>query len=150
MAEGYDTALRRRLDVINGMGEGATQMMMRRPGMFGQPVRTPGNIGQPVRRPGNIGGSGHDRLIALGKLLQQQGFRVGENSFFNGGRRITGGHARNSRHYSDRAIDVNFGPGGRSRQETDAINRILPLIKQYGLRYIWQSPNHYDHIHIDY
>lgn len=162
MAEAYDEAIRRRLSLINDMGSAANSQQqkmsnLRRPGDIGQGVRTPGNFGQAVRSPGNFGGGlryngprgNMQALINFGKYLQGQGFRVSENSYFNGGRRITGGHSRNSRHYSDRAIDVNYAPG-TSRREQEAIDRIVGLAQQYGLRSIWRQPQHYNHAHFDF
>ena len=87
--------------------------------------------------------SAHARLLALGKYLQSQGYQVGENKAFGSGR--VGVHAKNSNHYSGNAIDVNWG---NSAQEKGKINSILGLIKQYRLGDIWQTPGHYDHIHI--
>lgn len=153
MAEAYDAAMRRRLGIIGEMGTSANsyaqQLSARRPGMVGggPPIGMPRNAGM-----GQYGGprGNMQALIAFGKFLQGQGFRVSENSYFNGGRRITGGHTRGSRHYSDRAIDVNYGRGGTSRQEQQAIDRIVRLAQQYGLRSIWRAPGHYDHAHFDF
>jgi hypothetical protein len=88
--------------------------------------------------------------IAFGRMLQQRGFRVSENSAFNGGRRVTSGHVKGSDHYRDRAFDVNYGPGGTSKTETDAINGIIGLAKKYGIKYIWQAPGHYNHAHLNW
>lgn len=44
--------------------------------------------------------------IALGKLAKRMGLHVGENSYFDGGQKTTSGHAPNSYHYADQAIDV--------------------------------------------
>ena len=163
MAEAYDAAIRRRLGIIGDMGTDANNYAQK----FSQLVRQPGSMGTPVRRPGSIGGGvvrpydgpgGHQyagprgnmqALINFGKFLQSQGFRVSENSYFNGGRRVTGGHSPNSRHYSDRAIDVNYAPG-TSRREQEAIDRIVGLAQMYGLRSIWRQPNHYNHAHFDF
>lgn len=54
--------------------------------------------------------AGPRTIVALGKTAQKLGLRVGENSNFNGGRRVTAGHAVNSFHYTDRAIDVSGDP----------------------------------------
>lgn len=66
---------------------------------------------------GAIGGhGGHVHLAGSpvfvrrsGKLAQQMGLNVGENSAFTG-RKVTGGHAPNSFHYEDKAIDVSGDP----------------------------------------
>lgn len=165
MAEAYDAAIRRRLGIVNDMGSSANQAAANwnqiRRGVTppGQPVRRPEyGGGQAVRMPVYNGQGGHSykgprgnqqALINFGKFLQSQGFRVSENSFFDGGRRTTSGHSRGSRHYSDRAIDVNFAPG-TSRREQQAIDRIVGLAQLYGLRPIWRQPNHFNHAHFDF
>lgn len=158
MAEAYDAAMRRRLETINSMGDSATKfaqrgMEVRRPFLGGDTTS-----GDMMRRPVYTGRGGnsysgprgnHQALINFGKFLQSQGFRISENSYFNGGRRITGGHTKGSRHYSDRAIDVNFAPG-TSRREQEAIDRIVGLAQLYGLRSIWRKPGHFNHAHFDF
>lgn len=157
MAEAYDAAIRRRLETINSMGMGATNFArqkaeMRRPAIDNT-VRRPAFNDESMRRPGGHQYNGprgnQQALINFGKFLQSQGFRISENSYFNGGRRITGGHAPNSRHYSDRAIDVNRYPG-TSRREQQAIDQIVGLAQLYGLRSIWRKKDHYGHAHFDY
>jgi hypothetical protein len=54
--------------------------------------------------------AGPKTVVELGKLAQAMGLRVGENSHFDGGRRIITGHAPNSYHYKDEAIDVSGDP----------------------------------------
>jgi hypothetical protein len=85
-------------------------------------------------------------LVDFGRLLQSKGFRVSEQSHFGGVHPV---HAKNSLHYKDQAIDVNYGPGGQSPEEKKAIDAIIGLAKAYGLRTIWQAPGHYDHAHFD-
>jgi hypothetical protein len=158
MAEGYDQAIRRRLGIINEMGGAATgnmqqQIAARRPA-FDTTVRQPVyGGGESMRRPGGHQYNGprgnQQALINFGKFLQSQGFRISENSYFNGGRRVTSGHSKNSRHYSDRAIDVNRYPG-TSRREQEAIDRIVGLASLYGLRSIWRKKDHFNHAHFDY
>lgn len=53
--------------------------------------------------------AGPKTVVQLGKLAQRMGLTVGENSHFTG-RRETGGHAPNSYHYRDQAIDVSGPP----------------------------------------
>lgn len=153
MAEAYQEAMRRRLGIIGDMGSDAnrfTQQVVRRgipePGaVMRQPAIYSGNGGSRYNGPrGNL-----QALTNFGKFLQGQGFKISENSYFNGGRRITGGHSKGSRHYSDRAIDVNFAPG-MSRREQEAIDRIVGLAKYYGLRSIWRQPDHFNHAHFDF
>lgn len=155
MAEAYDRAIRDRLATINSMGASATDFArqgatMRRPVMptGGESMRMPVYNGGPgVRYNGPRGNM--DALLNFGKYLQSQGFRISENSHFNGGRRITGGHVKGSRHYSDHAIDVNYAPG-TSRREQQAIDRIVGLAKYYGLRSIWRQKGHFNHAHFDF
>lgn len=53
--------------------------------------------------------AGPKTVVILGKLAQKMGLRVGENSHF-GGSTPTSGHAANSYHYKDEAIDVSGDP----------------------------------------
>lgn len=53
--------------------------------------------------------AGVKTTVKLGKLAQKMGLRVGENKAFSGST-PTGGHAPNSWHYKDRAIDVSGDP----------------------------------------
>lgn len=165
MAEAYDQALRRRLSLINDWGADSTQManraaqsraaqgtwldnVMRQPGFQGGGMRQPGFQSGDIR--GYNGPRGNQQaLIAFGKMIQGLGGRVSEHSAFNGGRRITGGHSKNSRHYSDRALDINFGPG-TSKREQQLIDKYVHLAKQYGLKSLWRVPDHFNHWHVHY
>ncbi len=167
MAEAYDAALRRRLDAINNWGssqtnfaaqaaqakapEWATNALGLTGGPSGSGIRRPGGPSTPGIRGGPYTGPKGNQaaLRAFGELIQSLGGRVSENSMFNGGHRITGGHVKNSRHYKDRALDINFGPG-TSRKEQQLIDKYLPLAQQYGLRSIWRKPGHFNHWHVDY
>ena len=53
--------------------------------------------------------AGPQTTVAAGKLAQQMGLHVGENKNF-GGSTPTSGHAPNSYHYKDEAIDVSGDP----------------------------------------
>lgn len=53
--------------------------------------------------------AGPKTVIQLGELAQRMGLTVGENSHFTG-HRETSGHAPNSYHYKDQAIDVSGDP----------------------------------------
>jgi hypothetical protein len=92
-----------------------------------------------------MGGYASGGLVEFGKRLQSMGFHVGENKAFGG---VAPVHAKNSWHYRNGAIDVNWDGHGQAF-ENAKINSILGLAKQYGLRTIWQYPNHYDHAHFD-
>lgn len=92
-----------------------------------------------------MGGYASGGLVEFGKRLQAMGFHVGENKAFGG---VAPVHAKNSWHYRNGAIDVNWDGHGQAF-ENAKINSILGLAKQYGLRTIWQYPNHFDHAHFD-
>lgn len=72
------------------------------------------------------------------------------HSRFNGGRRITSGHSRNSLHYQDRAVDLNYA-AGTSAYEMGMFDKYLPSFKAAfpNIRTIWRAPGHYNHLHID-
>ena len=57
----------------------------------------------------------------------------------------------NSYHYSGRAFDANYGPGGQNSIEMAFFDRIVPqLHKKFPtLRTIWRAPGHYNHLHVD-
>jgi hypothetical protein len=158
MAEAFDSAIRRRLSTIDSIGSNQNHWAMkyygalRQPGGDGGGLRQPGAVsGGPLRQPGghSYGGprGNQQALLNFGKWLQGQGFKVSENPHFGNGR--VGGHSKGSRHYSGRAIDVNFAPG-TSRREQEAIDRIVGYAKLYGLRSIWRKPQHFNHAHFDY
>lgn len=87
-------------------------------------------------------------LIALGRRLQAAGYQVGENPAF--GRVTPGVHAAGSAHYTARgdALDINYDGHGQAF-ETSKLQAIVPAAKALGLRVIWQTTGHFDHIHID-
>lgn len=92
---------------------------------------------------------GHASLIAFGKWLRSRGFRVGEHPAFGG---VAPVHSSGSWHYRAGAIDANYGPGGQSKTEMNAFDRIIKsgvARKNYGLRSIWRYPGHYNHAHFD-
>lgn len=97
-------------------------------------------------RRGGMPGYAKGGLVEFGRLLQGRGFRVNEHPAFGG---VRGRHARNSRHYSGNAIDVNYGPGGENDIEKRAIDAIVGLAKDYGLRTIWRTSGHFNHAHFD-
>jgi len=97
-------------------------------------------------RRGALPGFAKGGLVDFGRLLQQEGFQVGEHPSFGTVHRV---HATNSKHYVGQAIDVNYGPGGESDIEKAAIDRIVGLAKDYGLRTIWRSAGHFNHAHFE-
>lgn len=140
MAGAYHQALLDRLGTIGSIGEQPVLPKI-------TPTQRGGGYSSPGWNAGNPTGNQQQRLIQFGKWLQSRGYRVSEHPAFGGVEPV---HTRNSAHYSKRAFDLNYGPGGTSRQETEAINRILGASRQYGLRYIWQAPGHYNHGHFYY
>ena len=86
-------------------------------------------------------------LVAIGKALQAQGFRVSRHPAFGGLPRS--GHSPNSLHYKGRAIDVNYGPGGQSAEEMRAIDALMPKLAGIPFREkLWRTKGHYDHLHL--
>ena len=87
-------------------------------------------------------------LSDAARWLQSLGARITE--FKAWGQRV-GGHAPNSYHYSGRAFDANYGPGGQNSIEMAFFDRIVPqLHKKFPtLRTIWRAPGHYNHLHVD-
>lgn len=163
----YDAALRRRLSIINGIGDTATQaaQSMHTVPWADNPVRSAypntvsaqpmgsptlgGYVNSPSGRVFQYNGPRHNEaaLVNFGRLLQQMGFKVSENSHFGG---VTqGAHVKNSKHYLDEAIDVNWAPG-TSRAEQRKLAGIVPLARYYGLSDIFMQPGHYNHAHFDF
>lgn len=81
----------------------------------------------------------------------QRGARASRHSWFNGGKRITSGHSRNSYHYRDLAVDFNYGPGGQNATEMAFFDKWIGSFQSLfpGIRTIWRAPGHYNHLHID-
>jgi hypothetical protein len=131
MAEAYHNAIMDRLGIIGSMDP--TPM----PRMSGGGQTS---FGGPATGTSESGMKG---LIDFGHFLQSRGFRVSENSRFGGVEPV---HVRGSDHYKDRAIDVNFAPGTSAREQR-AIDAILKYAAQYGMKYIWRAPGHYNHAH---
>jgi len=83
-------------------------------------------------------------LLELGRRLKAAGYQVGQNPAFG----PVGVHAKGSLHYTGDAIDVNYDGHGQAF-ETAKLQAVVPLAKAAGLRVIWQTAGHYDHIHVD-
>lgn len=84
-------------------------------------------------------------LVGFGRMLQGRGFRVSEHPAFGGVHPV---HSKNSRHYAGKAIDVNWA-AGESDAEKRAIDAIVGLAEDYGLRTIWRTAGHFNHAHFD-
>jgi TP901 family phage tail tape measure protein len=98
--------------------------------------------------PGNGTGS-LSSLLAFGRMMQSMGARVGEHPAFGG---VRGRHMQGSKHHSARALDLNFGPGGQNATEMAFFDRIMRqgIPQSYGLRTLWRTPGHFDHMHVEY
>lgn len=97
---------------------------------------------------GYAGGGKVGTLSDAARWLQSLGVRISE--FKAWGQRV-GRHAPNSYHYSGKAFDANYGPGGQNSTEMAFFDRIVPqLHKKFPtLRTIWRAPGHYNHLHVD-
>ena len=110
-----------------------------------------------MNRTGNVPGYAKGGKVKGGSLWDAaqwwigKGARASRHSWFNGGKRITSGHSRNSYHYKDLAVDFNYGRGGKHAAEQAFFDKwIGSFQKQFpGIRTIWRAKGHYDHLHID-
>src|SRR5690606_26344817 len=94
---------------------------------------------------GKVGGG---TLSDAARWLQKMGVRITE--FKAWGQRV-GRHSNGSLHYSGRAFDANYGPGGQNATEMNFFDRIVPRIHELfpKLRTIWRAAGHYNHLHVD-
>lgn len=90
-----------------------------------------------------IGGAGSEVLVALGKMFQSWGFRVGEHSAFGS----IGKHATNSWHYLNRAIDINW-PGAGEGGMLDKLHGWIKSKVANVLELLWRVPGHFNHLHL--
>jgi len=81
-------------------------------------------------------------LVPFGRWLQSKDYNVSEHPLFGGVHPV---HAKNSWHYKAGAIDVNHDQS----DEKNAINKVINVARQYGLRVIWQVADHFNHAHFD-
>ena len=95
---------------------------------------------------GKVGGG---TLIDAANWWIQQGARGSRHPAFGGA--VRSGHSRGSLHYQDRAVDLNYGPGGQNATEMAFFDRLIGQFKSLfpGIRTIWRAPGHYNHLHID-
>ena len=103
-------------------------------------------IGKELHQP-----PGCDDVLKLGEFLKQHGAvppyenaKLGDPPMPPGGERED-----TSYHYKcgggSGAIDLNYGAN-----EFAIIERVKPEVEKLGFHTIWQTTNHYDHMHIDY
>jgi|GEM_PF-836216 len=88
-------------------------------------------------------------LIDAANWWVRKGARGSRHPAFGGA--VRSGHSRNSLHYQDRAVDLNYGPGGQNATEMRFFDRYVKEFKRLfpGIRVIWRAPGHYNHMHID-
>lgn len=79
----------------------------------------------------------------------RKGARGSRHPAFGGA--VRSGHSKNSLHYQDRAVDLNYGPGGTNATEQAFFDKWVKEFKSQfpGLRVIWRAPGHFNHLHID-
>lgn len=79
----------------------------------------------------------------------RKGARGSRHPAFGGA--VRSGHSKGSLHYQDRAVDLNYGPGGTNATEQNFFDKYVKEFKSKfpGLRVIWRAPGHYNHLHID-
>lgn len=87
-------------------------------------------------------------LSDAARWLQSKGARITE--FGAWGQRV-GRHSNGSLHYSGKAFDANYGPGGENATEKRFFDRVIPQMKSLfpKLGYIWRAAGHYNHAHVD-
>lgn len=94
------------------------------------------------------GFAGGGTLTEAAKWWQARNARITE--FKAWGQRV-GRHSPNSLHYTGRAFDANYGPGGTNAIEQAFFDRMMPPFKQEfpRIRVIWRAPGHFNHAHFD-
>jgi hypothetical protein len=80
-------------------------------------------------------------IVRLGRYLQTQGINVSEHSAFDSS---IGKHATNSRHYRDRALDLNISGG----QEAARFDALRPQLEAAGYTVLWRTKGHHSHMHV--
>lgn len=88
-------------------------------------------------------------LIDAANWWIAKGARGSRHPAFGGA--VRSGHSRNSMHYQDKAVDLNYGPGGQNATEMAFFDKWASDFKSKfpGIRTIWRAPGHYNHMHID-
>lgn len=98
--------------------------------------------------PGYAKGGSVGTLSDAARWWKRHGARITE--FKSWGQRV-GGHSRNSLHYSGRAFDANYGPGGQNATEQSFFDRMIPTFRKEfpKIGVIWRRKNHFNHAHFD-
>lgn len=87
-------------------------------------------------------------LSDAARWLQSKGARITE--FGAWGQRV-GKHSNGSLHYSGKAFDANYGPGGENATEKSFFDRNIGRFHELfpKLRTIWRAAGHFNHFHAD-
>ena len=98
--------------------------------------------------PGYAKGGSVGTLSDAARWWKRKGARITE--FKAWGQRV-GTHSRNSLHYSGRAFDANYGPGGENATEKSFFDRMIPTFRKEfpKIGVIWRRPGHHNHAHFD-
>ena len=98
--------------------------------------------------PGYAKGGSVGTLSDAARWWKRKGARITE--FKAWGQRV-GTHSRNSLHYSGRAFDANYGPGGENATEKSFFDRLIPTFRKEfpKIGVIWRRPGHHNHAHFD-
>lgn len=83
-----------------------------------------------------------NNIVALGNYLIGKGAE--KNKMQHSAFGPVGKHSKNSRHYRNMAIDVNF-PGPN---EGAILDKLEPQLRAAGYNTIWRKPGHYTHMHV--
>lgn len=86
-------------------------------------------------------------IVALGRSLQSEGFRISEHDSFGGTTRV---HGQNSAHYDQNAIDINIGNGNVEANDPEMrrkMDDIAARMRASGYSVLWKVKGHYNHIH---
>jgi hypothetical protein len=86
-------------------------------------------------------------IVALGRSLQTEGFRISEHDSFGGTTRV---HGKNSAHYDQNAIDINIGNGNVEANDPEMrrkMDDIAARMRASGYSVLWKVKGHYNHIH---
>ena len=104
--------------------------------------------GGKVGMPGYAKGGSVGTLSDAARWWKRKGARITE--FKAWGQRV-GRHSRNSLHYSGRAFDANYGPGGENATEKAFFDRMIPTFRKEfpKIGVIWRRPGHHNHAHFD-
>ena len=98
--------------------------------------------------PGYAKGGSVGTLSDAARWWKRKGARITE--FKAWGQRV-GRHSKNSLHYSGRAFDANYGPGGENATEKAFFDRQIPVFRKEfpKIGVIWRRPGHHNHAHFD-